>query len=221
MYRFEDQCKIAADRVALEKKTLQLNFEWSQGNGLRDYTSSVREEMKSGWIKSEFQLMALDFEAWKQEFTKTQNQVSKDQGGTFTDEMMEKYRPISKEIKAWIDNQSRINVFEKPRFQDAGSQNVAKKGISQDMILKNGTLLAIGMDEAAWRAYDQKTETGRDSRFIYYKIEPGKNKYKRGKMLVKTNGYCQQRDFFVKQVRGSTAISLHLLTYEGRFVQCP
>ena len=77
------------------------------------------------------------------------------------------------------------------------------------------------MDDAAWvRGSDSRNEVGRDSKYVYYKIEKSKNFYKIGRMLVKgpVAGYCQEREFIVKR---TTKIELEILDGSGKFVKCP
>ena len=132
----------------------------------------------------------------------------------------ERLRPISVEVKAFIDKQSRTNRWIAPKFQDAAAQALAKRNATDD-VLKKSTISSIGMDDAAWvRGSDSKNEVGRDSKYIYYKIEKSKNSYKIGRMFVKgpVAGYCQEREFIVKR---TTKIELEILDGSGKFVKCP
>ena len=221
--RYADQCAIAANRVALEKKTYQLNAERKRSNMFSDYQSRAKNEMGLGSLSTTLQLMALDFENWKvAQLAQIQAEFIKE-GAVLQPAFFDKLRPLSVEIKAFIDNQSRTNHWVAPKFQDASAQATAKRGIGTDDLLKKATVLSIGMDDSAWAAGNSRqTEVGRDSKYIYYKTEKSKSRFKMGRILVKgpVASYCQERQFQVRQ-SGKGATELEILDGMGKFVACP
>lgn len=218
--RYGDQCAIAANRVPLEKKQLQLNAERNRNSVLDGYRNQANHNMGNGLIHYDLQLIALDFENWKTAAEAKEKAEFIKAGAVMPPNFFEKLRPLSVEVKAFIDKQSRTNRWTAPKFQDAAAQAIAKRNATDD-VMKKSTILSIGMDDSAWvRGSDSKNEVGRDSKYIYYKIEKSKNSYKIGRMLVKgpVAGYCQEREFIVKR---TTKIELEILDGSGKFVACP
>lgn len=221
-YRYKTWCNIAANREKVIKGYLQSLAEENWKRLLHDRTIDFRDQKtQNGWISNTLQEIGMDFEAWKESSLQTEGPKINMQGGILTDAMLETFRPLSVELKKYFDEQSQKNVWQKPRAQDAVAQNLAKKAMPNDPVIKGAPVLAIGMDDAAWRIYDERNITAVDANFYYYKIEKGKNKFKTGRMLVRTGNYCQERDFYVKQVRGSAKVTLQQLGTLGRFVACP
>ncbi|MBS1795336.1 MAG: hypothetical protein JSS81_15880 [Acidobacteria bacterium] len=218
--RYGDQCAIAADRVALEKKQWQLNAERNRSAILDGYRNQADNNIGNGLIYYDLQLMALDFDGWKAAAEVKEKAEFVKAGAVMPPNFFDRLRPISVEVKAFIDKQSSTNRWVAPKFQDAAAQALAKRNAT-DEVLKRSTILAIGMDDAAWvRGSDSKNEVGRDSKYIYYKIEKSKNSYKIGRMLVKgpVAGYCQEREFVVRR---TTKVELEILDGSGKFVACP
>ena len=186
-------------------------------DGIRNQADN---NMGNGAIHYDLQLIALDFEGWKAAAEVKEKAEFAKYGSEMPPNFFERLRPISVEVKAFIDKQIQTNRWIAPKFQDAAAQSIAKRNAT-DAVFKRSTILSIGMDDAAWvRGSDSKNEVGRDSKYIYYKIEKSKNFYKIGRMLVKgpVAGYCQEREFIVRK---TTKIELEILNGSGKFVACP
>lgn len=63
---------------------------------------------------------------------------------------------------------------------------------------------------------------GHDDRYDYYRVSKGKNKFKRGTLLVRfpDRPYCQVREWIVRKTGGARP-ELDYLEEGGRFVRCP
>lgn len=222
--RYADQCAIAANRAELEKKTYQLNAERKRSNLFSDYQSRARNEMGLGQLTTTLQLMALDFDSWKADQEVKLRPDFLKEGAVVPPNFFDKLRPLSVELKAFIDNQAKTNQWAAPKFQDPSAQAAAKRGLATDDLLKKATVLSIGMDDASWAAGNSRqTEVGRDSKYVYFKTEKSKSRFKMGRMLVKgpIAGYCQERQFQVRQSIGGGATALEILDGMGKFVACP
>ncbi|MBX7174692.1 MAG: hypothetical protein K1X72_27195 [Pyrinomonadaceae bacterium] len=218
--RAADICEVVVNREVLIKKAIQgqiVNNRNAVWDGIRNQADN---NMGNGAIHYDLQLMALDFEGWKTAAEVKEKAEFAKYGAEMPPNFFERLRPISVEVKAFIDKQMQTNRWVAPKFQDAAAQSIAKRNATDD-VFKRSTILTIGMDDAAWvRGSDSRNEVGRDSKYVYYKIEKSKNFYKIGRMLVKgpVAGYCQEREFIVKR---TTKIELEILDGSGKFVKCP
>lgn len=218
--RAADICEIVANREVLIKKAIQgqiANNRNAVWDGIRNQADN---NMGNGLIHYDLQLMALDFEGWKAVAEVKEKAEFAKYGSVMPTNFFERLRPISVEVKTFIDKQVSTNRWIAPKFQDAAAQSIAKRNATDD-VFKRSTIISIGMDDAAWaRGSDSRNEVGRDSKYVYYKIEKSRNFYKIGRMLVKgpVAGYCQEREFIVKR---TTKIELEILDGSGKFVRCP
>lgn len=218
--RAADICEVVANREVLIKKAIQgqiVNNRTAVWDGIRNQADN---NMGNGAIHYDLQLIALDFEGWKTAAEVKEKAEFAKYGSEMPPNFFERLRPISVEVKAFIDKQIKTNRWIAPKFQDAAAQSIAKRNAT-DAVFKRSTILSIGMDDAAWvRGSDSRNEVGRDSKYVYYKIEKSRNFYKIGRMLVKgpIDGYCQEREFIVRK---TTKIELEILDGSGKFVKCP
>lgn len=126
----------------------------------------------------------------------------------------------SDELKAIIDKHGTTNTFEAPPFKDGAAEAVAKAAWAKE--IKGVKIRKIGTSYNAWNVFDEKTWVKRDSNYDYYRINKGKNKYKRGWALLEIPGrpYCQAREWIVKRVSNGP-IQLDALGGDGTFMKCP
>ncbi len=132
------------------------------------------------------------------------------------------YKPVEAmvpELKAFIDKVGTTNKFEMSPHQDAAAQKlvIAKLAATRP----NATVVKIGSDYVDWVAYDEKTFVKSDSTYDYYRVSKGKDRYKRGWMLVKFKDrpYCQAREWIVHRVYNGT-VAVDWLAQGGLFVKC-
>jgi hypothetical protein len=138
------------------------------------------------------------------------------------DDMAEALRRIEYATKQitrppWFDG-SRITG--NPPYKDRQVEALVKKQAAAE--LKGAQVFKVGLDYNDWKAYDEKTRVGSDSKYDYYKLSKGKNRYKRGWLLVKLPGqpFCQSREFIAARVLNGP-ISIESLDGGGYFVKCP
>ncbi len=126
----------------------------------------------------------------------------------------------SAELKAKIDKDGTTNSFEAPPFKDGAAEAVAKAAWAKE--IKGVKIRKIGTSYNAWNVFDEKTWVKRDSNYDYYRVNKGKNKYKRGWALLEIPGrpYCQAREWIVKRVSNGP-IQLDALGGDGTFMKCP
>lgn len=218
--RAADICEVVANREVLIKKAIQGQIASNRNAVWDGIRNQADNNMGNGLIHYDLQLIALDFEDWKAAAEVKEKAEFAKYGTEMPPNFFERLRPISTEVKAFIDKQSSTNRWTAPKFQDAAAQSLAKRN-ANDAVFKRSTILSIGMDDAAWvRGSDSRNEVGRDSKYVYYKIEKSRNFYKIGRMLVKgpVAGYCQEREFIVRK---TTKIELEILNGSGKFVKCP
>lgn len=122
-------------------------------------------------------------------------------------------------LRAKLEAYGASEKFTMPSYRDAQVEALVKKAAASE--LKGSTIYKIGLDYKTWVAYDERTWVKSDATYDYYRVSPGKNRYKRGWILVKLAGQpvCQAREFIVSRVR-SGPIHVDSLDGGGRFMRC-
>jgi len=217
-----DICKVAA--LGPEEAVRQTRKIWLLHNVASDGERYVRyiQPMIDGTEKAvadEHQLLAFDRKAW---LAKTAAGVAKDFEEIKEPMPADLYPalgPAADKLRAKLDTYGANDTFTKPPFRDAQVEGLVKKQAAKD--LKGSKVFKIGLDYKSWVAYDERTWVKSDATYDYYRVSPGKNRYKRGWILVQLAGqpYCQAREFIVSRVR-SGPIHVDSLDGGGRFMKC-
>jgi hypothetical protein len=86
---------------------------------------------------------------------------------------------------------------------------------------KGSSILKIGSDYKIWVAYDEKTWVKSDAMYDYFRVEKGKNQYKRGWFLLKmpNRPYCQGREWIATRVN-TGAPHINYVDTAGLFMKC-
>ncbi|MCE9578895.1 MAG: hypothetical protein K8W52_37565 [Deltaproteobacteria bacterium] len=122
-------------------------------------------------------------------------------------------------LKAKIDQDGVTNVFTPPAFHDRAAEAVARKAWAK--ALPGIKVIAIGAISKTWDVFDEKTWVKSDATYDYYRVNKGKNKYKRGWALIRIPGrpYCQAREWIVHRVYNGP-IQIDALGGDGMFMKC-
>jgi len=127
--------------------------------------------------------------------------------------------PVAEKLRAKLDGYGANDAFTMPSFRDAQVEALVKRKAASE--LKGSKVYKAGLDYKTWVAYDERTWVKSDATYDYYRVSKGKNRYKRGWILVRLAGqpYCQAREFIVSRVKNGP-ISVDSLDGGGRFVKC-
>lgn len=122
-------------------------------------------------------------------------------------------------VKAKIDEVAPTRKFDAPGYKDGGAEGVAKAAWAK--AFKGVKIRKIGTSYKDWRAFDEKTFAYSDDKYDYYRVNKGKNRYKRGWALLQIPGrpHCQAREWIVvREYNGP--IKLETLGTGGTFMAC-
>lgn len=195
----------------------------------RDYVVQVGDETIAALTKAmttadwqvtdALQRCAFDFPAWSADMDKDLRKQKFAQPELPAD----RFKGVEEklvEFKAFVDREGTTKAFEQPPYHDAAVEGLVRAAVAKQ--LKGAQVLRIGSDYNSWVAYDEKTWVGSDSTYDYFRVEKGKNQYKRGWLLAKVPGrpYCQAREWIAARVN-SGAARVDFVAPAGLFRKCP
>ncbi len=184
-------CAIAADRVALEKKTRGGVTDAQAATYVRVWRMETDKAVndEKGWIYNKVQRMLFD-PNWKtEEFAEIQKRYAKDGLGTPSMSIFDAIEPDLAKVRERIDRDSKTNSWEKPPYSEPAMESFFKTKLLANPYFKGIQVLKIGSNYSNWRVF--KNSIGIPT-----------NQYKRGLYLAKLsgqNGLCQIREWIVKQ----------------------
>lgn len=211
-------CRLAADHATIKKRAHLHMFDVT----IEAVNQTKQDEIKKvidgeTYVPDYLQLLAFETDAWvKAEAGK----LAKDYAKWGEQPPADAFKPtIAKipDLVAKIDRDGQANTFDPPKFRDA-----AVEGLVKAELAKSGAkVIAIGGTYQAWAAYDEKSWVKSDNRYDYYRVTKGKNKYKRGRVLVQVPNrpHCQSREWIVKKVGGGRPV-VDYIDPGGAFVRC-
>ncbi len=181
----------------------------------------IREAMQGAdsQISDEIQQMIFDRDAWVAAMDKFYQPMFGKLGEKVPPGLYAAQEELVPELKAFIDKSGTTRAFEMPPFHDAALEGMVKGKVPSTF--KGATVLKIGTSYKDWVAYDQRSWVKSDAQYDYYKVEKGKNQFKRGWMLARlpNRPYCQAREWIVTRVRTGPP-RVDWLAPGGIFVKC-
>jgi len=123
------------------------------------------------------------------------------------------------DVKAKIDQLGTTKSWEQPQNKDGAVEGFVAKEWAK--VIPGVKIRKIGTSYPDWAEYDEKTFVGSDEKFNYYKVNKGKNRYKRGWALLEIPGrpYCQAREWIVFRVY-TGPVQIDSLGPSGHFMKC-
>ncbi|MBL9017447.1 MAG: hypothetical protein JNL83_24880 [Myxococcales bacterium] len=146
------------------------------------------------------QQLVFDRAAWFTTMTKGFVERFKQIGEPIPDDLFKDADEVALKLKARFEDNARADRFEMPPYRDAQVEALVKARVPKE--LKGAQVLKIGTSYKTWQAFDEKTWVKSDAKYDYYRVNKGKNRYKRGWILVKlaNQPHCQSREFIVHRV---------------------
>ncbi len=170
-------------------------------------------------ISDLIQKLAYDRKAWSAIINKNLAASYERIGEPIPDDLWQGLDPVAEKLRSKLDSNAATDTFKAPPYHDAQVEGLVRKQAATE--LKGAKVMKSGLDYASWVAYDERTWVKSDAKYDYFRVSPGKNRYKRGWILVQLAGqpHCQAREFIVSRVL-SGPIHVDSLDGGGRYVKC-
>jgi len=214
-------CALARSDVdALAKKVraaqIQETMSWNGNNVVKAMDAAMT--VAGTQISDSLQRCVFDHPAWVAE----QDKFYEKEFGKLENLSADRYAAVEAKVadlKAFIDKEGTTKTFEMPPYRDATLEGMVKSQVAAQY--KGASVLKIGSDYNTWVAYDEKTWVKSDATYDYFRVEKGKNQYKRGWFLVKLPGrpYCQAREWIAARVN-TGAPRVDYIAPAGLFMKC-
>lgn len=221
-------CEIAANRVELQKKAIQVGAEKAIGdrtqNRIYDIENAIRNNFES--ILDDYQMMAFEPESHRQKMmVELQSEYAK-QSAQLPANFYDKYAAIAPKMRSFIEQSIANRTWTMPTIKDAALETLIRGQYAKSPAVARATILKVGFIANTWASVDDMNWVSTTGNVSLYRIEKNKHRFRRGYVLVKmpTRPECQAREFVLRQDRaggGFGATKVEDLGAGGIFIKCP
>lgn len=215
-------CKMAAlggdALVKRAKRRIAINVaDLNTKRLLRDIQSIIDGQEPA--VNDDIQKLVFDYDAWLAGMVAFYKPKFDEIDETVPADLFAAVVAIAPTLRAKIDEHARTRTFPAQPFRDAQVEALVKKKLPGTF--KGAKLVKIGLSYSAWQAFDERTWVKSDANYDYYRVNQGKNRYKRGWILVQLAGHphCQAREFIVRRVKNGP-IEIDSFDGGGTFMKC-
>lgn len=221
-------CEIAANRLELRKKAVQVGAEYELRNRTQNRIYDMENAMRNNFesVLDDYQLMVFEPDAHRQKMAaELQSEYAK-RGAQLPTDFYDKYAAIAPKMKTLIEQQMETRTWTMPVIKDAALESLIRGQYAKNPAVAKVTVLKVGFVASTWASVDDMNWISTTGNVSLYRIEKNKHRFRRGYVLVKMPNRpgCQAREFVLRQDRaggGFGATKVEDLGAGGIFIKCP
>jgi len=221
-------CEIAANRVEMRKKAIQVGAEKELGdrtqNRIYDMENAMRNNLES--VLDDYQMMVFEPEAHRQKMTAELQAEYAKRGAQLPFNFYDKYASIAPKMKMLIEQSIATRTWTMPTIKDAALESLMRGQYAKSPAVSKAAIQKVSFVANTWASVDDMNWISTTGNVSLYRIEKNKHRFRRGYVLVKmpNRPECQAREFVLRQDRaggGFGATKVEDLGGGGIFIKCP
>ncbi|MEQ1605078.1 MAG: hypothetical protein ABL999_09430 [Pyrinomonadaceae bacterium] len=221
-------CEIAANRVEMRKKAVQVGAEYELRNRTQNRIYDMENAMRNNFesVLDDYQMMVFEPEAHRQKMAAELQAEYAKRGAQLPNDFYNKYAEIAPKMKTLIEQSVATRTWTMPVIKDAALESLMRGQYAKNPAVAKATVLKVGFVASTWASVDDMNWISTTGNVSLYRIEKNKHRFRRGYVLVRmpNRPECQAREFVLRQDRkggGFGATKVEDLGAGGIFIKCP